>query len=510
MTLRRGPAALLAALALTACASHEDDGAASGPRLVVLYATCTLQKGFTAPYDASVAYTPNLARFAADAVVFEHCYTEAGQSGPGYAALFSGTHADRHGVYHHPTRLRDDLYLAAEAFAGAGYDTYFWNGHRMGSIELGYGQGVPAANAFARRPPDKAMLTGRDPRFLAILERLQRDPDYRAFVQINFTLTHGPYHRYSPAPMTERFCKRYPEVCAGVGRDAIEHALPLYEKDRHQLQWNLPETRERLGLDDADVDQLADVLALLYASCVAQFDRYFGEWTERIDEHGLTDDTLFAFTADHGEILYRDNALFHWAHGGQLVPEVLEVPLLLRWPAGGVSGGRRVDAVTRSVDVFPTLAGLAGITLPQGLGLDGVDLSGVARGTARAPELTAFFRTTTLSPAQLEESRAWTLLHSFYPRTDPALMWVGARRGERMYALRDHGTGTFGLEVFDLEADPEQRHDLADPSDERQIELTMLLEDYRERLIAGFDATPVSAVSRDEEEELLRALGYIR
>lgn len=145
--------------------------APAGPRLVVLYSTCTLNKNYLSPYNCDVDFTPHLDAFADNSLVFERH-----QTGVAYASLFTGVQADKHGVYYHPTPLRDDLYPISEAFADAGYEVFFWSGHGMAASDLNYGQGVPSANVM------ETMLVGIDPKFQQILERLEREPDYKAFV----------------------------------------------------------------------------------------------------------------------------------------------------------------------------------------------------------------------------------------------------------------------------------------------------------------------------------------
>src|SRR5262245_53030446 len=155
------PAALLAAsFGLASCGPR----ASPPPRLVVLYATCTLNRDAIAPYGKDVTYTPKLAAFGRESVVFARHQSETDQSGPAYASIFSGAQVDRHGVFTHPARLPDELYLAAEAFAARGYDTHFWSGHPMAAAELNYGQGVPAANIQRRKPgvADLYSLTAND------------------------------------------------------------------------------------------------------------------------------------------------------------------------------------------------------------------------------------------------------------------------------------------------------------------------------------------------------------
>ena len=148
---RTNPSLTLAlALGLGACGSGGADGngSAARPRLVVLYATCTLNKDFLSPYEPAIPYTPNLSRFASEGIVLQRHVTEDGQSGIAFASLYAGVQADRHGVYFHPRELPASLELVTEAFANGGYETFYWSGQPMAAAELGYAQGVPPANVF--------------------------------------------------------------------------------------------------------------------------------------------------------------------------------------------------------------------------------------------------------------------------------------------------------------------------------------------------------------------------
>ena len=55
-----GICAAAIALAATACG----ESGSEDPRLVILYAPCTVNKNFLSPYQPSLAFTPNLARFS--------------------------------------------------------------------------------------------------------------------------------------------------------------------------------------------------------------------------------------------------------------------------------------------------------------------------------------------------------------------------------------------------------------------------------------------------------------
>ena len=68
------------------------------PRLVILYATCSLNRAFLESYDAEVRYTPALGDLASEGLVFERHHTESGQSGISFASIFTGRQAPGHGL----------------------------------------------------------------------------------------------------------------------------------------------------------------------------------------------------------------------------------------------------------------------------------------------------------------------------------------------------------------------------------------------------------------------------
>lgn len=267
-----------------------------------------------------------------------------------------------------------------EAFAEAGWDVHFWANQGMASPRLNYTQGVPKAH-LSGKP-----LSSDDPRLLEILDRVARDPSYRALVVTNFTVTHYPC-KNRIAELRARFPEQTAELTAGLPDERIRQLAPY--QFTLALQKDFPGTRKRLGLTDDDVRNLARVVELLYISNVAYLDELFGSVVSAIDARGLADQSLIVFTADHGELLYRDNALFPWSHDFQLAPEVLRTPLLIRG-AGARPGP--YPAVTRSIDLYPTIAGLAGVPV-RDPGVAGVDLSKAVRGEEPPPHLLAFSHT---------------------------------------------------------------------------------------------------------------------
>lgn len=218
--------------------------------------------------------------------------------------------------------MNQDTHGIFEAFAEAGYDPFYWHAHKMARANLGYGQGVPAQNA-----PDRE-LRASDPLFEQVLGRLERDPDYRAMVVTNLTITHGPYQPHALAA----FSKAYPELYSSRETSSRARYADLYRKNHFALAWNFPHALRMLDLDAQEISELSQVLTLTYAANVYELDRRFGAILDAIDARGLGPHSLVAFTADHGEVLHNEAAIYQWSHSLQLAPEVLTVPWLLRAP----------------------------------------------------------------------------------------------------------------------------------------------------------------------------------
>jgi len=81
------------------------------------------------------------------------------------------------------------------------------------------------------------------------------------------------------------------------------------------------------------------------------------------EARGLLDSTLFVYASDHG------------TEGKWTAYEAgLKVPLVVRWPAGGVQGGENSTALVSLLDIFPTFLEIAGAAQPAFDGLDGRSL----------------------------------------------------------------------------------------------------------------------------------------
>ena len=125
----------------------------------------------------------------------------------------------------------------------------------------------------------------------------------------------------------------------------------------------------------------------LWGDLLMQIDSYVGELMDTLDELGIAEDTIFIFTADNGpEALSagETSLTVETAVHGSAGPwrstlftgyeGALRVPFAVRWP-GKIDAGRDSDEIVHAMDLFPTIAALAGGDVPDDRVIDGVDMS---------------------------------------------------------------------------------------------------------------------------------------
>lgn len=494
------------AVALSACAGPPRP---SRPRLVLVYATCSLNKDYIAPYSESVATTPHLAEFAKGAMVFDRHNSEAGASGIAFASILTGGQAPYHNVFYHPSRIAPEIETLSEVFAKAAYDAYYWDFHMMARHALGYGQGVPGENVF------NGALYGAHPEFQRILSELRDRPGARAFVLHTNAIPHSPY---ATVMETQKFLAEHPEQFGPFDPSDVSRLLQLFRDNNTVLQFNYEATIRDLGLSTEDTLLLARIVDVAYRMKVSYLDELFGSVWSAIEEAGLADEALVVFTSDHGETLARENAVFRWAHAFNLGHEVMSVPLIVRGDGGRVPAGRYAG-ITRSIDVMPTIVALAGLQRADPDSTPGVDLSDAIRGTAPAPDLTAFFHTeyspSEASPEEVVGGTVHAVADGMFRDYKPEAGWVAARRGDLLFKLRRLDGETWTLSAFDLATDPTESRDVFDAADPLHREVADQLRDYKADMVADFhqyERTRAVELAVDKEERLesLRSLGYIK
>lgn len=115
--------------------------------------------------------------------------------------------------------------------------------------------------------------------------------------------------------------------------------------------------------DDPRTDPAcADEMRKSYAACVSYADAQVAKILKKLDELKLSDNTIVVLWGDHGWHLGE-----HGVWGKHtLFEESLRAPLVIRFP-GMEKSGVATDAIVETVDIYPTLCELAGLSIPKGL-----------------------------------------------------------------------------------------------------------------------------------------------
>jgi arylsulfatase len=125
----------------------------------------------------------------------------------------------------------------------------------------------------------------------------------------------------------------------------------------------------------------------VWADMLLQIDTYNGQLLDAIDELGISDNTIFIFTADNGAtaVPHGNTALaVETSTVGSAGPwrgtlftgfeGSLRVPFAIRWPSR-IAAGTESNEIVHEMDLFPTLAKFAGGKVPEDRIIDGIDMS---------------------------------------------------------------------------------------------------------------------------------------
>ena len=181
-----------------------------------------------------------------------------------------------------------------------------------------------------------------------------------------------------------------------------------------------------------------------------------GQILKALRSYRLEDRTLVVFTSDNGPWLLYGNHAGHARPLREGKATVFEggvrVPCLMRWP-GRIPKGRVCSEFATTMDLLPTLAALAGASLPADRIIDGKDVWPLTAGQTGAKSSHEAFYYYWDRHLQAVRSGQWKLHFPHdYPRPEPP----GADGRPGQYASR-----RIGQELFDFETDPSETADLA-------------------------------------------------
>lgn len=348
-------------------------------------------------YGSSLYETPNMDRLAASGARFKQAYVAYPRCVPSRFGIITGKHPARvQGVKDSPhvTPRRDAT--IGQAFKDAGYATFYCGKWHLGDGEsnpdkMGFDTIVAAGAAGATRShfapytksrkggssgEEKDLIVGLDdaPEGEYLTDRLTEET--MKFIEAHkegpFFAVLAHYAVHTPIEAKKHLTKRYEDKLAKMPKPAA-----TFEKE------------------SAGENLLVQNNAT-YAAMVESVDHGVGRLLNQLKKLSIEDNTIVVLASDHGGLSARggkrevatSNRPLR-AGKGHLYEGGLRIPFLVRWP-GTVKPGTEITTPVITLDLMPTLTGIADIAQPKLAGTDGLSLVELLKhGTA--PQRDTFY-----------------------------------------------------------------------------------------------------------------------
>lgn len=238
-----------------------------------------------------------------------------------------------------------------------------------------------------------------------------------------FCLTVSMTHPHDPYAITKEFWDMYKDVDIPLPKTA---AIPHDEQDPHSQR--VLKCVDLWGKELPD-ERIKAARRAYYGAC-SYVDSNIGKLLKALDDCGLTDDTIIVFTGDHGDMLGERGLWYKmvWYENSARVPFIVHAPKRFT--------PKRVKENVSTMDILPTFVGLIGSQLEPSLPMDGVSLLPYITGGEGVKTDTVFgeyMAEGTQTPVIMIRRGKWKFIYSMI---DPPML-------------------------FDLEADPLERNNLA-------------------------------------------------
>jgi arylsulfatase A-like enzyme len=449
---------------------------------VILLSIDTLRADALACSGAPESRAPHLDALAGDSLCFARASSSAAWTLPAMASVMTGVSPQVHGAVHLKSRVPDGLPTLAEVLRHAGYRTAAFVSSTVLGPQANLTQGFDEFHAYPGpwlgRSLGATLLTAWVPRFRpdetpppelaeTVMDWLRTHRDEPFFLWIHTFDPHAPYgppRRYlqgKTPPTGERFQSLRFE---GWDEEAIRSGT-----------W-VPTAAERAWIRQ------------LYLAEIRWVDDTVGRLVSELKRLGLYDGALILVVSDHGEEFWEHGT---YGHGHTLYDELLHVPLLAKLPEigrigriGPISPIGRIITPVSTASLYATVLDACRLPLPAGY--------------PAAPSLLA------LPPNGPGSPLFFQGLNRYEDRR--------AVRFDRFKYIRWTMSGK--EELYDLEADPGEKIDLAKASPAGLREGRRLLADFEAE---GRRARQLLRLPDDEAAEIdehtlerLRSLGYAR
>ena len=432
--------ALLIALVSSAAAARPN---------VVLVMTDDQGHGDISAHGNTLLKTPALDRLHSQAMRLTEFHVDPTCS-PTRSSLMTGRYSTRTGIWHTiagRSLMNPDETTLGEIFAANGYAT----GH-FGKWHLG--------DNYPLRPQDQGFETSLHHRGGGIAQA----PDFWGNDYFDDT--------YWADDGTSRRCSGY---CTDVWFDAAQEFIREHRDGPFlcYVATNAPHS-PYLVAENYKQPYLAAGVAERMASfygMIANIDENMARLLATLDELQLADNTIFIFMTDNGTAAGFNpgappgtwagfNASMRNRKGSEY-DGGHRVPCFIRWPDGRIGGGRDIDALTAHIDLVPTLVELCELDAPAHQPWDGVSLASILRNNDHTlPDRTLFVHS-----QRIERPEKWRKSAVLTNR------WRLVNRDE----------------LYDIQADPGQKADVAADHPDAVAALRAAYDDWWTSLEPVFD-----------------------
>ena len=374
--------------------------------------------------------TPNLDELAGTGVNFTRAFTQNPICSPSRATYFCGQYPHNHGVYGltGTETLPDGLPSVFSVFKENGYRTGL-----AGTSHVRDDWVQPHCDMYREfQITDNyydAYLSGKG------LKHLRDDVDYRGqgishdgcASELSFEDTFegyclqcfseflddqpsdqpfyfelAPEHPHQNYMPVKEFWEMYDDVELELPPSADED---LSDKPPHQQrQREAQKSNPNMWLFDPKTYEAGRLRKLQgYYGCISQVDHMVGLARKKLQEKGLTENTIVLYCTDHGEFALEHG--FTEKAPGISYDAVTRIPFIWNWPGGNLTTGT-VEEFVETVDLFPTLCSLLKISPPDTL--DGKDFSKMLFGDT---SVIHDFVITEFPLSRVIRTKEWKLVH---------------------------------------------------------------------------------------------------
>jgi arylsulfatase A-like enzyme len=334
---------------------------------ILLIVIDTLRRDHVGCFGYKRDTTPHLDQLAKEGVRCDQMIATSSWTIPSLMSIFTSLPPSLHNATSYQKKLASGTSTLAEELKKFGYQTAAVVSNPSASPTFGFNKGFDFyddytvtlgsdLNLFGEHPTPQSIRTIRtSPTVNRValnwLEKV-RKPDQPFFLFLLYVDPHADY--IPPPPYDTMFDPDYKGTVRGN----------MYDDPKRQLS-----------------DEDKEHIKALYDGEIRYTDEHVGQVLKKLDDLGLSKDTVVVAAADHGEEFWDHGGILH---GHSLFDELIRVPFIIRWP-GNLPTERVVPDQLSNISIMPTLLEMAGAKNPtqcQGPSLVGI-LSGKRALTAQ-------------------------------------------------------------------------------------------------------------------------------